>query len=316
MGCGPPTKHEKNRRGGRLARPGNPHRLESPCYRSETFQEQYSKETNMFMTISGTFHALGSPSGHAIHFRARDPELWGKLAGFPVTLNPQGQARVRLEGIDTLELDFQGRHQPLKYAREALDFLLSRLGIRGNLFGPAHARDGAAGYIVAGRTDRQGRPLALVFRGDPEGQELDPDIALLSRSINYQLLQAGLAYPAFDPGLAPRIRKELTLVCRSARNSQKGFWPQDRTNLGVVIDGGLSQLGKYIIFPRLFRHLVRFLQESDNLRGFKPYLEGHPDPVLYLPTDRSTDLGALMEVQNNSLKLTAAPEDLVFAEIW
>ncbi len=273
----------------------------------------------MFTAIFGTFHTIGySPTGHSIHFRAHDAARWGKLAGHPVALNPQGQAQVLLEGIDTLELDFAGQHQPLKYAREALDFLLSRLGIRGNLFGPAHARDGAAGYILARRVDRRGRPVALVFRGDlagPEGEEVYPESALFQTSVNYQLLQEGLAYPAFDAGLEPRLREELTRACRAARSLQKGFWPQDRTNLGVALDGGAGQLGKHIILPRLFRHLVRFLKESNDLRSFKAYLEAHPDPVVHLPTDRGTDLAALVEVQDNFLRLTAAPEDLIFAEI-
>ncbi|MHB8066260.1 MAG: thermonuclease family protein [Desulfobaccales bacterium] len=240
------------------------------------------------------------------------------MAGSPVELNRQGQAQVRLEGIDTLELDFAGRHQPLKYAREALDFLLSHLGIRGNLFGPAHARDGAAGSILVRRVDRHGRPVALVFRGDlegPEGKEVYPDSNLLQKSINYQLLREGLAYPAYDSGLEPRLREELTRACQAARSSHKGFWPRDRTNLGVALDGGPGQLSKYIILPRLFRHLVRFMKESDDLRGFRAYLEDHPDPVLHLPTGRDTDLAALVEMQDNFLKLTAAPEDLVFAEI-
>lgn len=273
----------------------------------------------MYLAISGTFHAIGyAPTGHSIHFRAHDATRWGKLAGSPVQFNPQGQAQVRLEGIDTLELDFAGQHQPLKYAREALDFLLSLLGIRGNLFGPAHARDGAAGSILARRVDKHGRPVALVFRGDLEGlqgKEVYLDSALLPKSINYQLLQEGLAYPAFDAGLDPRLREELTRACRAARSLHKGFWPQDRTNQGVDLDGGPGQLGKFIILPRLFRHLVQFMKESDDLRGFRAYLEAHPDPVLHLPTDRGTDLAALVEVQDNFLKLTAAPEDLVFAEI-
>jgi len=43
-------------------------------------------------------------------------------------------------------------------------------------------------------------------------------------------------------------------------------------------------------------------------------LDANPDPVIHLPTGRNTNLAALVEVQDKSVKLTAAPEDLVFAE--
>lgn len=272
----------------------------------------------MFIAISGTFHAAGyTPDGDSIHFNAQNADNWKKLRGYPVKLNQQGHAQLRLEGIDSLELNFEGRHQPLKYAKAALDFLLSQLGIRGNLFGPSHARDGVAGYILSRQVEKNRRPVAFIFAGGqawPDGEKVYLETDLLRKSVNYLLLQAGLAYPTYYEGLYPDLREELTRACRAARNNRKGLWPQDCTNFGVVIDGLNSLTAKCIILPKLFRRLVRYLKEHDGLGGFKEYLDANPDPVTHLPTGRLTDLAALLEVQENHVKLTAAPEELVFLE--
>jgi endonuclease YncB( thermonuclease family) len=272
----------------------------------------------MFIAISGTFHVDGyTPDGDSLHFQARNADNWVKLRGPAVKLNPRGQAQLRLEGIDALELNFEGRHQPLKFAQAARDFLLSRLGIRSNLFGPAHARDGTAGYILARNVDKYRRPVAFVFAGElggPDGAEVFLDPALLRNSVNYQLLEAGLAYPTYYEGLPADLREELTLACREARKEQRGFWPQDRTNLGIAVAGGAAGLGKFVILPKLFRRLVRFMKEGDDLRGFKAYLEADPDRVTHLPPGRGASLAALVQVEDHSVKLTAAPEELVFAE--
>jgi endonuclease YncB( thermonuclease family) len=272
----------------------------------------------MFIAISGTFHVDGyTPDGDSLHFQAHNADNWQKLGGHPVKLNPRGQAQLRLEGIDALELNFEGRHQPLKYAQAARDFLLSQLGIRSNLFGPAHARDGAAGYLLSRNVDKYRRPVAFVFPGDldgPDGEKVLLDTLLLRKSINYQLLQAGLVYPTYYEGLPAALREELTQACREARNNRRGFWPQDRTNLGVELDGRPGQVGKFIILPKLFRRLVRFLKEGADLQGFKAYLEANPDPLTLLPTGRRAHLAAFIQVEQNSLMLTVAPEDLVFVE--
>ncbi len=276
------------------------------------------KEAAMLIVIRGTFYAGGSsPHEGFILFKAHIPDNWAKLPGYPVKVDPQGHARLQLEGIDTLEINFQGYHQPLKFVNEALDFLLSQLGIRSVLWGSAHARDGAAGCILSGKAEKRGRPVALAFPGDPgwpDGAEVNLDAALLKHSVNYQLLQAGLAYPAYYQGLSPHLREAFTQAWREAGIHRRGFRPLDRTNLGVEVDGLRSLTEKDVILPKLFRRLVRFMRENEDLSGFQAWLEANPDHVTYLPTGRVTTLDALVRVEGNSVKLDAASEDLVFAE--
>jgi endonuclease YncB( thermonuclease family) len=272
----------------------------------------------MFTIIAGTFHVTGySPDGDSLHFQAANADNWERLRGHPVRLNRLGQAQLRLEGIDALELNFEGRHQPLKYAREALDFLLSHLSIRGNLFGPSHARDGAAGYILARHAEKNRRPVAFVFAGAaswPDGGKVFLDAALLRKSVNYLLLRAGLVYPTYYEGLYADLREELTRGAQEARNERRGLWPRDCTNSGVIMNEGRAGLDKCILLPKLFRRLVRFIKENRDISGFKDYLAANPDPAVHLPTGRLTDLAALVAVREKTVLLTAAPEDLVFKE--
>ncbi|MEW6660478.1 MAG: thermonuclease family protein [Thermodesulfobacteriota bacterium] len=272
----------------------------------------------MFIAISGTFHVDGyTPDGDSLHFQAQNADNWEKLGGQPVKLNPRGQAQLRLEGIDALEMNFEGRHQPLKYAQAARDFLLSQLEIRSNLFGPAHARDGAAGYLLSRNVDKYRRPVAFVFTGAPawpDGEKVFLDAAHIRKSVNYLLLQAGLVYPTYYEGLYADLREELTRGCRGARTNGRGLWPQDCTNSGVVMDGLNSLTTKCILLPKLFRRLVRFIKEDRDISGFRGYLEANPDPLTHLPTGRGANLAAFVRVEGRAIKLTAAPEDLVFAE--
>ncbi len=272
----------------------------------------------MFTAISGTFHITGyNPDGDSLHFQALNTDNWGRLRGRPVQLNRLGQAQLLLEGIDALELNFEGRHQPLKYAREALDFLLSHLGIRGNLFGPSHARDGAAGYILARHAEKNRRPVAFVFAGAhewPDGEKVFLDAALIRKSVNYLLLREGLVYPTYYEGLYADLREELTRGVQEARKKRLGLWPRDCTNSGVAMDEGRNGLDKCIILPKLFRRLVRFLKENRDISEFKDYLAAPPDPAIHLPTGRFTNLAALVELRDHTVKLTAAPEELVFKE--
>jgi endonuclease YncB( thermonuclease family) len=272
----------------------------------------------MFISIPGTFQVDGyTPDGDSLHFRANNPDNWQNLRNHPVKLNHLGHAQLRLEGIDALEMNFEGHHQPLKYAREALDFLLSHLGIRGNLFGPSHARDGSSGYILARHADKYRRPVAFAFAGAPpwpDGEKVFLEPEHLRQSVNYQLLREGLVYPTYYEGLYPELRAELTRACREARKARKGFWPQDCTNAGFVIDGLNPLTTKCIILPKLFRRLVRFMDENRDINKFIDYLDANPDPVTRVSTGQQTGLASLVQVKERRVQQTAAPEDLVFVE--
>ena len=77
-----------------------------------------------FLVIAGTFRLVGQtragkpsgfePDGDSIQFKPDNPVLLDQLdrVGSPYRLTSIGSTQLRLEGIDALELHFEGSHQP------------------------------------------------------------------------------------------------------------------------------------------------------------------------------------------------------------
>src|SRR5215211_7236168 len=169
-----------------------------------------------FTLIKGTFHVVGySPDGDSIRFQARDNNLWKLLTGPPVTLNGRGHAQLRLEAIDTLETHFMNSHQPRQFALAALNSLLVNLGITNVVWNQSvtvvlSATDATEGFVLAREIERNHRPVAFAFRGDPgrpDGTPITLREPLLRQSVNHKQLADGMAYPTYYKGLFPDLRK-------------------------------------------------------------------------------------------------------------
>ena len=276
-----------------------------------------------FHLIKGTFHVVGySPDGDSIRFQADDHNNWDLLSGPPVELNAREHAQLRIEGIDTLETHYQGRHQPMKLADKALRFLLDELGIKKVKFDKGgtvvSAQDGTRGYILSRTTEKYRRPVSFVFVGDIEEEDgvevfLRPD--RLEESVNYKSPLEGLAYPTYYTGLFPDLRKKLTLAVAQARKGGgKGIWPKDKTTKGFTVSSIASVTEKQVILPKLFRRIVSFMGNGGSIDGFKDFLAANPDPVLELKNGHFTNLDTFVEVTGEQVRLTVNPEDLVFVE--
>jgi hypothetical protein len=72
-----------------------------------------------------------------------------------------------------------------------------------------------------------------------------------------------------------------------------------------------------VMMPKLLRRLVDYLQLSHNeptLAGFASYLAERDDRLLVLSTGHLTGFDHIVDVQGQTMRLTTAPEDLVFQE--
>src|SRR5262249_1089581 len=122
-----------------------------------------------FILIKGTFHVAGySPDGDSTRFQADYPGNWGMLDGPQVPLNTCNHVQLRIEAIDMLETHFGGHHQPLKFAKAAMDFLLKELGVKQVKFNHAgtlvvSAKDGTRGCILSRKVEHNRRPVSFVF---------------------------------------------------------------------------------------------------------------------------------------------------------
>ncbi len=275
-----------------------------------------------FTLIKGTFHVKGyCPDGDSIRFQASDPANWRKLSGPPVQLNKCRHAQLRMEAIDAPETHFCGYHQPLKLARPAMRSLLSGLGIDevvwdGSYSKILYANDGTEGYILSRSTERNRRPVAFVFAGntkEKDGSEVALDGDLLKKSLNYRLMANGLVYPTYYNSLFYDLRSEFTKAVAEAKSEGKGIWPHDKTT-GFSASNLKDLTCRTVIFPKLFRRIVEHTAAGGNIEGFRKFLTGSCEPLVKIPEANFTRFDAIVEVNGDNVRLTNAPEDMIFLD--
>lgn len=275
-----------------------------------------------FHVIRGTFHVTGySPDGDSLRFQALDGQNWDLLDGPRVNLNARQHAQLRLEAIDTLETHYQGDHQPTALAHAARDALLSMLGITNIVWNAAEtkvlsANDGTDGYIVSRIVEPNRRPVSFVFAGVPaeaDGSQLYFDANRLRQSVNFQLLEQGLAYPTYYKGLFPDLRQACTAAMQHARQQQLGVWPVDRTQSGVDVTSLDVITDHEVILPKLFRRLAEYLRGGGTVHGFLPWLETRQEGVLVIsPQVHPTHFDTVIDVTGSVVRMTEPPENLIF----
>ncbi|CQR60637.1 thermonuclease family protein [Streptomyces leeuwenhoekii] len=281
------------------------------------------------LLIKGFYHARGSqPDGDTIHFTPDDPEEWGLVgggAGRRVEHNALGRGTLRLDAIDALETHYGARrvHQPLRFAHEARDELLSWVGFTAVQHRPdetviATTPDKVPGYVLTRGADVHGRCVALAGRGDPPGAsglEIDVDVPVLRMTVNHHLVASGLAYPTFYRTLFTTLRNELADTARQAREAGRGLWPSDVTTEGAKVTGQASLTDEVVILPKLFRRLVDYLALGNaSMTCLPAFLAGVRDRFSVLPTgERRAGLHHVVEVADGqTVKMSHPAEDLVF----
>jgi endonuclease YncB( thermonuclease family) len=240
-----------------------------------------------------------------------------------VARNARGHAQLRLEAIDTLETHYKGQHQPLDLALKALDFLLKGLGIE-DLQTDAHlsvvmaVQDGTPGYVLSRTTDKYRRPIAFVFAGntpESDGSSVFLTPERLRRSMNYQLLLAGLAFPTYYNGLFHDLRETCTEAVREARVDGRGVWALDCTNTGLIIEGLKSITDHCVIMPKLFRRLIDYMDGGAVWQpGFIEWLQGRQEKVFIISKAHFTHLDTLVEVNGERIVMLEPPENLIFMD--
>lgn len=283
------------------------------------------------LLIKGVYRILGaSPDGDSVRFYPDDPGEWDLLPGRKVRRNAAGGAQLRLDGIDTLETHYRPPHgpelhQPAPFAAGAAQELVDQLGfrkVRRNDQGIVESAEPASrpGYILTRSADVYGRCIALAGKGrapGTSGTAVRVSVTELRRTLNHHQLAAGMAYPTFYRQLFVDLRAELTAVVQEARKQKKGLWAADVTQSGATVTALKSLTDEAVIMPKLFRRLADYLVLGDgdpSLAGFPAYLAQRDDRLLILSNGQWTSLDTVVQVAGNTVKLTHAPEDLVFDE--
>ncbi|HEX2180868.1 MAG TPA: hypothetical protein VHH10_01185 [Rubrobacteraceae bacterium] len=261
-----------------------------------------------FTLIKGSFKpGAGTPDGDSVRFLADDVDLWERLEGEPVELGTGDETRdtvqLRFEGIDAIEKDAT---EPL--ATEARDSMFDLIG-----FDEASEPE-PRGFVLARMTDdRSGRPIAFAFAGEterPDGSEVFLRGPMLRESVNFRQMQASFAYPLYYNTLFADLRNEFNQALASAKNNGVGYWPHDKTTVGVTVTshGDLATIPP--IWPKLWRRLDEFLRDESSLAGFKAFLEERDERVDILSLMDERGLQDLVEVQGDTVRMIEPPENL------
>jgi len=278
-----------------------------------------------YTLIKGSIHVVGyQPDGDTIRFKPNDRRHLDKLSGPPAKSNGRGHASLRMEAIDTLETHYeaggQNLSQPEPFADGATDRLMELAGIRNVVWSNSRrsvvsADDGTEGYVLARSVDKFKRVIAFLFAGsasEADGESVFFDGDRLKQCANYALAKEGLAYPTFYSGLFADLRAVLAEGAADARTNGRGLYAVDKTQSGFEATSLMSITDQIVMMPKLFRRLSTYIVETGTAQGFKTALEANEEPVLDLRTQNITHLDTFIDQTGSTIKLTRAPEELVF----
>ena len=251
-----------------------------------------------------------------MHFMPNNPTPLGKLPRrdrhrYP-NMETKDTINLRYEGIDTWETHYYGKSQG--------DFAHTATTENLKLLGYSDENKKPQGYILTRLIDPYGRPVVFAFVGDPKENEEDGtrvklDVQRMKSSVNFKLIQSGLAYPSFYSTLPDDLRGAIR---DAVINDDSEFCPRDHTRSGVDWGGPGSISDLQPIFPKLWRRLrdyIRdryFSEEADTLDAFIDYLRLQEERVHIVSQSRSTTLDEIVIVEGNTVRMELPPKDLVF----
>jgi hypothetical protein len=266
------------------------------------------------------------------------------------------------------EPPYMSLSQPSAMAKGAAEYFMGLLGItevkwrnsgRGSYItqarmtvGKASAlvkekgKDGIPGFIVTGDIEKNGRPIAWVFAGDPpikDGATISTDqlVELADKSANYQLLRSGMIYPLYYMTLAGALRRKLDEAVQAAQAAAKtlvstpqtppnNIWQLDRSTTGVTLATLKAITDDNVVYPDLFRRLLRHYQTVEMNAYWAALRSGATsiteptgfdlgklfdgaNPYVFVISDQDfVRMADVFEINGDSLRMKKSPADLVF----
>jgi len=275
----------------------------------------------------GKRHVGSKPDGDSFWFRPKDSGKLVQIGGRKVKFNGGGCAQLRFEGIDALELHFQGSHQKEPECTDARDQLLELAGFKSVTYAPSKDIETTVreanphpieGYILSRNVDPYGRPVAFVFLGEapsPDGSEdnwLSP--VWMSESLNSKLMAGGYAYPAYYTGFPTGLRRKMTNLATDARRQRLGVWGVDSSLSGVAVkDPG--DLEGYAIWPKLYRRLIAFfIDNHTTISEFDAWIRAdakRDDQLWIVSRGELGNMHDIFTVDDETIRMVVSPEDMV-----
>ena len=292
-----------------------------------------------YVVIPGTFLIVGyEPDGDSVRFVADDRAQYSHLRRSNlIHLAPNdGSVQLRFEGIDATELHYGGGEQPL--GREGRDALLKAMGFASWTLAAGSASKVAsanptsiAGGILSTGADVHGRPIsyALLAQNLPNGSSIAVDETVLRSTLNFRMLESGLAYLLTYTSMPVAHRSFFHDTAKMAREASRGVWAIDSTADFVLKDESSIGRNGACIFPKLFRRCTDYLKAvkagfSGELKQWilststNPARNENDSVVIWNasnpPASVQTHLSELIDQRNNHVGLQGDLLNLVFVE--
>jgi endonuclease YncB( thermonuclease family) len=285
------------------------------------------------LALHGDLAVVGKkPDGDSMRFIPRSPDKL-KLIQRADRLRPStvdGSHQLRFEGIDTPETHYGALAQPLGI--EARDKLLRLAGF-GNVQFDANGSVTSAvpatrpAVILTAAAEVNGRPVSYVLpAGDnlpADGRWVEVDRALVRRTFNAKLLQAGLAYLTLYTSTPVQHQEVLRDIARRARDQRRGVWDRDETDEFRLEDQDSIGPAGVLILPKLFRRCSDYLKAvaagfagtiDDWLVGVSATGRRPEDDKLLVCGRTEITLSAVVQQLNQRIRFTADLLDIVFVE--
>jgi endonuclease YncB( thermonuclease family) len=292
-----------------------------------------------YVVIPGTFLTVGyEPDGDSIRFAADDPAQYNHLhRSHLIQLSKKdGSVQLRFEGIDATELHYGGGEQPL--GREARDALLKAMGFTSWTLAagspskiatsdPASLRGG----ILSTAADVHGRPIsyAMLKENLPSSSSIVVDEATLRATLNFEMLNSGLAYLLTYTSMPLSHRDIFHNAAQATRDADRGVWAIDSTAEFVLKDESSIDRNGACIFPKLFRRCTDYIKAvKAGFRGelkewilstsTSPARDENDGVVIWNAANPQgsvkTHLSELIDQRNNRVSLQGDLLSLVFIE--
>lgn len=205
-------------------------------------------------------------------------------------------------------------------------------------------KDPLPGYIVTGDVERNGRPITWAFPSKTtltDGATITTEqlADMAEQSANYQLVRLGMIHPLYFMTLAGKLRQKLDKAVQEAQAAARksastaqptNIWQLDRSTTGVNITSLSAITDEFIIYPDLFRRILRHSMKLhmtaywEALRANAPAItppaglalnrlfEG-ANPYVFVVSDQDfIRLADIIEVSGTSIRMKKSPHDLVF----
>lgn len=240
-----------------------------------------------------------------------------RFLAYNPTPNRNKTTPLRLEGIDSLEVEYRAFNQPKDLCFELFAAWATEVGFGD--FGANQLRNKITRTefepeVIAaiGGYDAYNRRVGFLF---PPGVALTPGTYVtpenlpVSESFNWIAARAGWVYPAFYANTPPAVLGPLNDAVELARDESAGVWAHD-VSYSFQFSPVELLSDSTIILPKLWRFLTDFYNSRENYTDLAAYALVSQIPVF--TANEQTTLGALLTITDDVVGLPYDPLALLW----